>query len=143
MTKHRILVADPNSAVRKLLSVIFDAGRYELIFASNGEEALGLALVEPPRLVITELRLDRLDGVGLCAELKNHPRTNTVKVLLLTTSTSEWDMRRAKRAGADGYITKPFSPAQLLHQADDLLQGENSDSEDESERQTFDHGTCC
>lgn len=128
MKRHRILVADPNPAVRKLLSVIFDVSRYELAFASDGEEALGLAIVDPPALVITELRLDRLDGVALCGRLEEHPRTSTAKVLLLTTSTSEWDMHRARRAGAAGYITKPFSPAQLLYRADQLLEGRSSDS---------------
>ncbi len=128
MKRHRILVADPNPAVRKLLSVVFDAGRYELTFAFDGEEALGLAIVEPPSLVVAEVRLARLDGISLCAQLRQHPRTCKAKLLVLTTSTSEWDMRRATRAGADGYLTKPFSPAVLLQQADALLGGETTES---------------
>ena len=121
MGRYRILVADPNPAVRKLLSVIFDPGRYELIFASDGEEALGRCLVDPPMLVIAELWLDRLDGVALCERLKGLPKTAGAKVVLLTTSTGEWDVRRARRAGVDEYFTKPFSPAQLLKQVDRLL----------------------
>lgn len=134
MRYYRILVADPNPAVRKLLSVVFDAGRYQLTFASDGEEALGLALVEPPHLVIAELRLDRLDGASLCERLKGHPRTSGVKVMMLTTSTSEWDQHRATRSGADGYITKPFSPAHLLSQCSELLEGEEPRGDESSER---------
>ncbi|MCL5736460.1 MAG: response regulator [Actinobacteria bacterium] len=141
MKRHRVLVADPNPAVRKLLSVIFDAGRYVLGFASDGEEALGLAIVESPHLVLTEVRLDGLDGISLCRQLKEHPRTSGTKVLVLTTSTSEWDMRRARRAGADGYLTKPFSPALLLHQVDALLDG-GSIASAELEREGMDRQSC-
>ncbi len=141
MTKYRILVADPNPAVRKLLSVIFDAGRFDLSFVSDGEEALGFALVQPPQLVISEVRLDRLDGISLCEQLKRHPRTSGVKLLILTTSTSEWDTRRAKRAGADAYITKPFSPSQLLRQATELL-GAATPESSESQRGAADNQNC-
>ncbi len=121
--------------------MIFDAGRYRLTFASDGEEALGLALLEPPRLVITELILDRLDGVSLGEQLKGHLSTNGVKVLVLTTSTAEWDQRRAWRAGVDGYITKPFSPAQLLQQAEELLEDEGYEP-GRSRRMARDQGDC-
>ncbi|MHB0869636.1 MAG: response regulator [Chloroflexota bacterium] len=120
-------MADPNPAVRKLLSVVFDSGRFRLTFASNGEEALGFALVEPPHLVIAEVRLERLDGISLCQRLKKHPRTSGARLLILTTSTSTWDMRRAARAGAEGYVTKPFSPSQLVRQVDGLLEGKGAE----------------
>lgn len=97
-----------------------------MTFASNGEEALGFALVEPPSLVIAEVRLERLDGISLCQRLKEHPRTSGIRLLILTTSTSNWDMRRAARAGAEGYVTKPFSPAHLVRQVDGLLEGRGS-----------------
>ncbi len=119
--RFRILVADPNLTVRQLLSLIFADRRYRLEFAADGEEALGHAMVDPPALVITEMRLDRLDGALLCEQLKNHPRTASVKVLFLTTSVSEWALRRARRAGADGYLTKPFSPSVLLRQVNEIL----------------------
>ncbi len=121
MNRHRILVVDPSPPVRKLLSMVFDSSACELRFASDGEEALGAAIVDPPELVLTELWLDRLDGISLCEQLKHHPQTRSAKVLVLTTSVSDWDARRARRVGADGYVTKPFSPMALLRQVDALL----------------------
>jgi DNA-binding response OmpR family regulator len=142
MNRYRILVADPTTAVRKLLSMVFDSGRCELSFASDGEDALGKALVEPPELVITELRLDRMDGVALCERLKEHPRTSSAKVLFLTTCTSEWEMRRASRAKADGYMTKPFSPTVLLRRCDELLGGVPDVVSEDHRLRTMDNGTC-
>jgi CheY-like chemotaxis protein len=141
MNRYRILVADPNPAVRKLLSMVFDSGRCELGFASDGEEALGSAIVDPPNLVIAELRLDRLDGIALCERLKDHPRTRGTKVLFLTTCTSEWEMRRAKRAKADGYMSKPFSPTVLLRQADELLEGKSDYKSQDILRRLMDKGS--
>ncbi|MGE5618171.1 MAG: response regulator [Sphingomonadaceae bacterium] len=122
MNTYHILLADPNPVVRKLLAVILDGSRYRLSFASNGEEALGIALVDPPDLVISEVRLERLDGIALCQQLKQQPRGNRTKVLILTTSTSEWDMRRARRAGAEWYMTKPFSPAVLMRHVEEAAE---------------------
>lgn len=119
--RYRILVADPNPIVRQLLSLVFADRRYRLEFAADGEEALGHALVDPPALVITEMRLDRLDGALLCEQLKNHPRTASVKVLFLTTWVSDWALRRARKAGAEGFLAKPFSPSLLLKQVDEIL----------------------
>lgn len=141
MNGYRILVADPSPVVRKLLSLIFDAAKCELSFASDGEEALGMAIIEPPDLVITEMRLDRLDGAGLCERLKQDPRTSSAKVLFLTTSTLEWDRRRARRVGADGYLTKPFSPSTLLQKADELSGGRLIDSASLS-RPAIEHENC-
>ncbi|HEX2988847.1 MAG TPA: response regulator [Chloroflexota bacterium] len=141
MIRYRILVADPNPAVRKLLSMVFDSERCELSFASDGEEALGMAIVAPPDLVIAELRLDRLDGIALCERLKEHSRTVKTKLLFLTTCASEWEMRRARRAKADGYMTKPFSPMALLRQADELLEGKPVDKGEDLSCRLLDKGS--
>lgn len=121
--------------------MVFDSGRYELTFASNGEEALGLALVEPPHLVIAEVRLERLDGISLCQRLREHPRTGSARLLILTTSTSSWDMRRSARAGAEGYVTKPFSPSLLVRQVDGLLEGKGA-LLDDTQDPTADRQSC-
>ena len=134
MTAQRILVADPNGAVRTLLSLVLQEKEYVLAFSADGEEALGHAIVDPPDLLITELRLERLDGVALCEQLKRDPRTRSARVLFLTTSTSEWDLRRAIRAGGEAYITKPFSPKVLLRQVDELLNRDGSAEEAQEPR---------
>lgn len=121
MDRYRILVTDPSEPVQKLLSVVLSDPCYQVEFAPDGEQALGQAVVDPPVLVITEIRLNRLDGAALCQFLKGNPRTRGIKVLFLTTSTAELDVRRAQRAGGDGYLTKPFSPTVLLRQVDALL----------------------
>lgn len=118
---HHLLVADPNPAIRNLLRAVFDPERFRLSFATDGEMALGLALIDPPDILLTEMRLDGLDGASLAESVKHHPRTKGVRVLVLTTAAGEWDRQRARRAGVDGYITKPFSPAHLLWVVDQLL----------------------
>jgi CheY-like chemotaxis protein len=118
---HHLLVADPNPAIRNLLRAVFDPERFRLSFAADGEMALGLALIDPPEILLTEMRLNGLDGASLAESLKDHPRTKGVRVLVLTTAAGEWDRQRARSAGVDGYITKPFSPAHLLRVVDRLL----------------------
>ena len=121
MNRRRILLVEPTPMVLELLSVVLEEAGFAIVRASGIEEALGMALVEPPDLVITEMRLDRLDGAVLCQRLKTQSRTAAVKVIILSTSPSDSDMRRAARAGAASYMCKPFSPIALIERVSKLL----------------------
>ena len=107
----RVLVADDEAAVRKLLRIGLSAYDYEVIEAGDGAEALRLAVARAPRLVILDLGLPDMDGVDVVRRLREW---SAVPVIVLSVRDREDDKIGALDAGADDYVTKPFSVAELL-----------------------------
>lgn len=104
--KRRILVVDDSPLTRELLASLLDAVGFEVSTAPDGEEAFEQLLKAPAELVVTDLEMPRLDGLGLTRRLKAHPTLNRVPVVIITTRGSDSDKRRGMEAGADAYITK-------------------------------------
>ena len=107
----RVLVVDDEAAVRKLLRIGLGAHDYEVIEAADGAEALRLAASRAPRLVILDLGLPDVDGVEVVLRLREW---SPVPVIVLSVRDREDDKIGALDAGADDYVTKPFSVAELL-----------------------------
>jgi PAS domain S-box-containing protein len=112
-SRPRILLADDNvdmlDYVRRLLSP-----HYEVTTVADGQEALTCALDSPPDLVLSDVMMPRLDGVGLLEALRHAPRTRTVPVILLTARAGEEARIEGLKTGADDYIIKPFRARELL-----------------------------
>jgi DNA-binding response OmpR family regulator len=111
-----ILVVDDDDDIRSLLRATIERGTHRVIEAVDGEEALGLIARALPDLVLLDVHMPGLDGTDVCRRLKAGAAPGAVKVLLLTAATQAADRQRGLEAGADGYITKPFSPRSLLDQ---------------------------
>ncbi|MGQ0699504.1 MAG: response regulator [Panacagrimonas sp.] len=107
----RILVVDDEAAIRKLLRIGLSAHGYEVIEAATGAEALRLAVARAPQLVVLDLGLPDLDGVEVIRRLREW---SAVPVLVLSVRDREDDKIGALDAGADDFVTKPFSVAELL-----------------------------
>ncbi len=119
-----ILVVEDSPSMRQLLSVTLRSAGYQVIEARDGEEALEYARGHAVDLVLTDVNMPRMDGITLVAHLRtlaSHYRTPT---LLLTTESSPDRKLQSKQAGATGWITKPFSPEQLLTTLTRLLASE-------------------
>ncbi|MGY1605193.1 SpoIIE family protein phosphatase [Geodermatophilus sp. SYSU D00815] len=109
----RVLVADDNADMREYLQRLL-AGRYAVEVVSDGQAALDAALAAPPDLVVSDVMMPRLDGLGLLAALRADERTARVPVLLLSARAGQEAAVEGLAAGADDYLVKPFSARELM-----------------------------
>ena len=110
-----VLIVDDDPFIRKLiLTTLEGVSEFELHEARDGEEALETALRESPRLVFLDIDMPRLDGIEACRRMRAQPAMAGAKIVMLTASADDSARVRAEDAGADYFLTKPFSPLQLL-----------------------------
>jgi CheY-like chemotaxis protein len=113
-----ILVVDDDPVVRKLITATLeDVGGFSLREAGDGEEALATAVVETPEIILLDVDMPRLDGVETCRRLRSDPATADATIVMLTGMHAS-DEDRAVAAGADLFLTTPFSPLRLLRLVD-------------------------
>ena len=108
--RHRILVVDDDQGVRTLLTRYLEMEGYDVVVASNGREALDAAANKAPDLVLLDLMLQPDDGLDVLARLREH---SNIAVILLTGLASEADRVMGLKLGADDYVVKPFSAAEI------------------------------
>jgi DNA-binding response OmpR family regulator len=112
----KILVADDDDDIRKLLRRLLQAEGYVVVEAADGEEALKQARAEHPDLIILDLNLPKMDGFDVCAQIKKDPSVNKTPVLMLTAAYDKVEhAERGLSLGADEYVVKPFLREVLLH----------------------------
>lgn len=115
----RVLVADDIPSVRQLLRVIL-APQYTVLEASDGNDALAVAFSELPHIAILDIGMPGQTGLEVCRALRNDPRTRDIGVLIITANGTPADRAEAAAAGADAFLSKPFSPAAILQAVDSL-----------------------
>jgi DNA-binding response OmpR family regulator len=116
-----VLIADASEDVLAMLSFVL-SGEYDLLQARDGEQALSLALTESPDLVVLDVRMPKLDGYRVTAQIRHNPATEDIPVILLDTHPERIDILRGFAAGASDYFTKPFDPAKLLARIREALE---------------------
>lgn len=121
MAEKTVLVVDDEASLRLLMQATLGRGTYRVLEATNGAAGLELARRERPDLVILDVGMPDLDGYEVCRALKGDPNTAGIAVVMLTARAQEGDRRRGVEAGADAYLTKPFSPRALLETVERLL----------------------
>ena len=121
MTKKRILVVDDEMYIVNILDFTLATDGLEVVSAANGEEALKSAIERTPDLVILDVMMPKIDGFEVCRALRAKEETKHVPIILLTAKDRETDKAKGKEAGADLYVTKPFSPTRLLDEVRNLL----------------------
>jgi DNA-binding response OmpR family regulator len=111
-----ILLVDDEAGLRQLLITTLAAPELTIAQASSGDQALRLVRELHPELIILDVRLNPAhpDGLEVCRQLKSAPDTAGSKILVLTGASDPQDRQAAETAGADYYLTKPFSPRALL-----------------------------
>ena len=120
--KKLILVADDDADVRELVVFRLVRAGFEVITAGDGEEALKLALERRPDVCLVDVMMPELDGYELTERLRGSEELAGVAILLLTASVEEAAVDRGFAAGADDYIKKPFSPAELVERVSTVLE---------------------
>ena len=111
---HSILAVDDSASIRMLVTQVLNAAGFEVVLAEDGCEALDYARDNTVDLVLTDINMPNLDGIGLIKELRALPHYKFVPLLVLTTESGHNKKMEGKAAGATGWIVKPFDPAQLV-----------------------------
>jgi two-component system phosphate regulon response regulator PhoB len=116
-----ILIIEDEADIKILLDYNLQAAGFSVIQASDGEEGLLLAIEHQPDLILLDWMLPLLSGIELLRQLRNRTETRNIPVIMLTAKGEEADRLRGLNGGADDYVTKPFSPAELLARVHALL----------------------
>ncbi len=124
----RILVAEDEEDVLTLICNGLRNAGFSVLRASDGRTALELARSERPALMILDLMLPEMHGLEVCKALKVEPQTKAIPIIMLTAKAEEVDRIVGFELGADDYITKPFSPRELVLRVKSVLRRDSGDS---------------
>ena len=127
----RILIVEDEAPLVAMLRYNFEADGYDVAEAGDGEEAMACIAEEPPDLVILDWMLPVTSGLEVCRRLKRAPKTRSLPVIMLTAKGEEADRIRGLDSGADDYIAKPFSVAELLARVRAVLRRASDAAQDE------------
>lgn len=121
MSPSKILIVEDETDIRKLLHYNLTQEHYRVLEAGDGEQALHVIHKERPDLLILDILLPGLSGLELCRNLRSKPETKSLPILMLTAKASEADRVVGLEFGADDYLTKPFSPRELVARVKAIL----------------------
>jgi DNA-binding response OmpR family regulator len=114
-------VADDDRDIRQLVAFRLERADYEVVEATDGEEAVRVVTELLPDLAVLDLMMPKLNGYEVTQEIRRHEETKRIPVILLTARVQEADVARGFEAGADDYLRKPFSPQELLARVQAIL----------------------
>ncbi len=121
----KVLIVDDEPHMLRVAELSIKKGGYDIVIGRNGRDALALAALEQPGLIIMDVTMPEMDGLTALALLKADTATAHIPVIMLTVRGQTHTREQAESSGAALYLTKPFSPAQLLAEAR-LLLGDKS-----------------
>jgi CheY-like chemotaxis protein len=118
----KILVVEDELDIQKVIRMSLKfQGVGEVVMAGNGEECLAMVAQVKPDVILLDVNMPRLDGYETCRRLKENPETQLIPVIFLTARTQKAEQEIGMKAGASGYVTKPFDPMTLHDQIVALL----------------------
>jgi len=132
--QERILIVEDETALVTLLRYNLEREGFQVTDVRDGEDALLAAAESPPDLILLDWMLPLVSGVEVCRQLRRRPETRTTPIIMLTARGEEADKIRGLDIGADDYVTKPFSPAELIARIRALLRRANPAPADETLR---------
>ncbi|BEL09710.1 hypothetical protein Q0Z83_079010 [Actinoplanes sichuanensis] len=121
MNQNLILIADDDSDVRDLLSVTLEAAGYRALGAKDGNTAARILTVAKPVGMITDVRMPAMNGMELCQLARSNPAIRDMAILMVSGNSHTYDVDAGLGAGADGYLSKPLSPRDLVAQMQTLI----------------------
>jgi two-component system chemotaxis response regulator CheY len=108
------MTVDDSASVRQMVGFTLRQAGYEVVEAVDGRDALSKLDGKPVHMVITDLNMPNLDGIGLIKGVRSHSSYKFIPIIMLTTESQESRKLEGKQAGATGWIVKPFKPEQLV-----------------------------
>ncbi len=122
MLKLSILAVDDSPVITEMIKDAFEAEGYKILAASDGSEALRIALEEYPDIIIADVKMPGMDGWELCSQIRSNPFTSFIPFIFLTAKTEAPDRIKGLQMGADDYLTKPFDMEELIARVNLILQ---------------------
>jgi two-component system alkaline phosphatase synthesis response regulator PhoP len=117
----KILITEDSPTILEILKSVLVEEGYEVIAATDGQQALEMARTEKPDLIILDLLLPKTDGYKVCRMLKFDEKYRNIPIIMLTSRTNESDEKLGREVGVDAYIRKPFQPEMIIDQIRKLL----------------------
>jgi two-component system cell cycle response regulator DivK len=117
----KILVVEDQADNRQILRDLLSSAGYEMSEAENGVEALAVVAKERPDLILMDIQLPIMDGYEATRRIKADPKTKAIPVIVVTSYALSGDEAKAREAGCDAYVTKPYSPRALLAKIKEFL----------------------
>ncbi len=117
----KILIADDEIRLRKVVALYMRRCGHEVIEAENGQQAIEMTKSQSPDVIVFDVVMPIMTGLEATRSLKDDPETKHIPIILLTANASEKDYKLGKEAGADKYITKPFSPKELMESISEMV----------------------
>ena len=121
MSQRKILVVDDEPFICRSLTFVLRKGNYEVLEARDGAEALEAIRAHKPDLVFLDVMMPKVNGFEVTQQIRGDAAYDDVQIVLLTAKGQDCDREVGKEAGADDYMTKPFSPSKILDRARQLL----------------------
>ncbi len=109
-----VLTVDDSRTMRDMLRIALVEAGFKVTQAEDGIHGLEVLDREPPRVIVTDINMPRLDGFGFIEAVRGDSRYRSIPILVLTTESDDEKKMRARKAGATGWIVKPFDPAKLV-----------------------------
>jgi CheY-like chemotaxis protein len=110
----RVMVVEDDDMIRQLITVNLEIEGFEVIGATDGQEALDRVKDVHPAVVTLDVMMPRLDGWETASRLRSDPETADIKLVLLSARAQQADLDRGEQIGVDAYLTKPFDPDELI-----------------------------
>ncbi len=122
MAIKKVLIVDDDPDIRKIGRLsLTGLGRWEVVLASSGKEALQVASAERPDVILLDVTMSDMDGMSTLAKLREHPITQSTAVIMTATRFEQEEMDMVVQAGAVGMLSKPFNPMTLPGEIKDLI----------------------
>jgi len=122
MPNKKILIADDEPYILRSLSFVLKKEGFDIETACNGEEALEKAQQFNPKILFLDVMMPKKDGYEVCNELKSNPKTKDIYIIMLTAKGQIIDKEKGLTTGADEYITKPFSPREIVNKVKKIME---------------------
>ncbi len=122
MCRRKILIIEDEPDLRLILEMsIRHAGTFDVVLASDGIEGMEVAQRELPDLILIDALMPRMDGYAACKQIKHDDTLKNIPVIFLTAKTDRKEIDRAIKAGASGFLPKPFDPLKLSDQIEEII----------------------
>jgi CheY-like chemotaxis protein len=120
-TKKKVLIVDDEPNVRRLLHSILNKN-FAVFEAEDGQQAVDMTNAQQPDVILMDMMMPKMDGLTACLMMKKNPDTKKIPVIMVTAIGFELNIKLSQQMGASGYVTKPFSPQDLLAKIAEVLQ---------------------
>lgn len=117
----KILIVDDEPNITVSLKFLMEQNNYEVRTVHNGKDAVNMVQSFGPDLILLDIMMPYKDGFEVCQMLKDHPKWNHIKIIILSAMAKEMDKAKGALLGADDYVTKPFSNAIIIKKVKSLL----------------------